>query len=91
MNALKNPLEPLHGETYSEQKVRFKQALGIIEPHMDRSYSGPTLRRFPRTASQVRNIKQVGVVDWEVLRYWAKEYVPAEILPVAWAAKETAV
>lgn len=90
MNALKKELEAQHGESYSAQKERFEQALKFIEPFMDRFYSGATLRRFPRTASQVRNIKQTGVVDWEVLRYWAEEFVPAEIMPQAWKAKEMA-
>lgn len=90
MKALKHPLEPIHGETYSEQKQRFKKALEHIEPHMDRFYSAATLRRFARTPSQVRNIKQIGVVDWEVLRYWAEEYVPAEIMPAAWQVKQVA-
>lgn len=88
MNALKSPLQPIHGETYSEQKQRFKKALEFVGPYMDHFYSAATLRRFARTASQVRNIKQIGCVDWEVLRYWAEEYVPAEIIPQAWKAKE---
>lgn len=88
MNPLKHPLEALHGETYSEQKQRFKKALDVVSPHMDRAYSKPTLRRFPRTASQVRNVKQTGVVDWEVLRFWANEYMPSEIVPTAWKPKE---
>lgn len=90
MNPLKKPLEPLHGETTKEQKARFKQALAFVEPYMDRFYSAATLRRFARTPSHVRNVKQVGVVDWPVLRYWAEEYVPSEIIPKVWAAKELA-
>lgn len=87
MNALKSPLEPLHGETYSEQKQRFEKALAFVAPHMDYHYSAATLRRFPRTASQVRNVKQCGCVDWPVLHYWADEYVPTEIMPQAWKTK----
>lgn len=88
MNPLKTALEPVHGESYKEQKQRFKKALEFVEPHMDRFYSGPTLRRFARTPSHVRNVKQVGIVDWEVLEYWAREYVPAEIMPQAWKAEQ---
>jgi hypothetical protein len=88
MNPLKHPLEALHGETVSEQKLRFKKALAVIEPHMDRFYSCATIRRIPRTKSHVRNVKQVGVVDWEVLRYWAQEYLPLDMTPSAWKEKE---
>lgn len=90
MKALKTPLEPVHGETYSEQKQRFKKALEFVAPYMDHYYSAPTLRKIPRNASHVRNVKQVGTVDWEVLRYWAEEYVPTEIMPQAWKSKELA-
>lgn len=88
MKVTELPLEALPGERYGFQKQRFRVALGYVAPHMDRFYSGGTLRRFARTPSHVRNIKQAGVVDWEVLRYWANEYLPPALLPQAWLEKE---
>lgn len=84
MKATEQPLAPVSGESYSAQKQRFKEALGIVTPHMDYFYSSATLRRFARTPSQVRNIKQWGTVDWEVLRYWVQEYLPSHLLPESW-------
>ncbi|RPD45470.1 hypothetical protein DNI29_19000 [Hymenobacter sediminis] len=73
-------LEKIPGETRSEEKTRFKAALNEVVPFMDRFYSGSTLRRFPnRSASHVRNIKQWGVVDWDVLKYWREEYLPQPV------------
>lgn len=80
-------LGPIAGESYSAQKQRFIEALAFVAPFMDYFYSGPTLRRFPRTASQVRNVKQWGSVDWDVLNYWIEEYVPADLMPEAWKTK----
>jgi hypothetical protein len=87
MKATEHPLAPLAGESYSAQKQRFKEALDVVVPHMDYFYSRPTLRRFKRTPFQVRNVKQWGSVDWEVLAYWVQEYLPAEMLPEAWNAE----
>lgn len=84
MKATEFPLSPIAGESYSSQKQRFMSALELVAPHMDYFYSGATLRRFTRTPSQVRNIKQYGSVDWEVLAYWAEEYMPANVFPEAW-------
>jgi len=60
------------------------KVLEVVSPYMDYFYSAPTLRRFKRTPSQVRNIKQYGSVDWEVIAYWVEEYMPAHIIPEAW-------
>lgn len=87
MKATEQPLAPVAGESYSAQKQRFKEALGVVVPFMDYFYSRATLRRFNRTPFQVRNVKQWGSVDWEVLAYWVKEYLPAEKLPEAWKAE----
>jgi hypothetical protein len=90
MEIEKMPLRAQPGEMYGAQKQRFVLALAVVAQFMDRFYSGPTLRRFVLTPSQVRNIKQCGVVNWEVLEYWANEYVPATQLPEAWATPVTA-
>ena len=87
MKATELALTPIKGESYSTQKQRFKDALAVVAPHMDYFYSGATLRRFVRTPSQVRNIKQWGSVDWEVLTYWIEEYLPAELTPETWRNK----
>ena len=86
MEISKITLRPQPGEMYSAQKQRFMLVLEQVTPFMDRFYSSATLRRFALTPSQVRNIKQCGVVNWEVLAYWANEYMPAATLPEAWAA-----
>lgn len=87
MKATEHALGPIAGESYSAQKQRFIEALAIVSPHMDYFYSSATLRRFTRTPSQVRNIKQWGSVDWEVLTYWVEEYLPADLTPEAWKTK----
>lgn len=84
MDATQLMLKPILGEPYSIQKQRFKAVLAVVIPYMDYFYSGATLRRFARTPSQVRNIKQWGAVDWEVLTYWIEEYLPPELTPKAW-------
>ena len=87
MKATEQALGPIVGESYSAQKQRFIEALAYVSPHMDYFYSSATLRRFTRTPSQVRNVKQWGSVDWEILKYWADEYLPSELVPEAWKTK----
>ncbi|TGE29705.1 hypothetical protein [Hymenobacter metallicola] len=71
--------ERLPEESYSEQKIRFQKALNEVIPHMDKYYSQQTARKFPaRNRVHIRAVKQTGVVDWPVLKYWYSEYMPVE-------------
>lgn len=72
--------ERLPDESYSAQKDRFQRALDQVVPHMDKYYSGQTARKFPTlTRVHIRQVKQVGVVDWPVLKYWWAEYMPVTV------------
>lgn len=76
--------ERLPGESYGAQKKRFKEALAVVVPLMDKYFSEPTARKFPLLdRNHIRVVKQRGVVDWPVLEYWYKEYMPAGVLQAA--------
>lgn len=67
----------LPGESYSDQKKRFKQALNVVIPKMDKYFSESTARRFPEfDRVHIRTVKQRGAVNWPVLKYWYEEYMP---------------
>jgi hypothetical protein len=69
--------ERLSGESYSDQKKRFKEALKAVVPKMDKYFSGPTARKFKQfDRAHIRVVKQKGVVNWQVLKYWYEEYMP---------------
>lgn len=74
----------LPGESYSDQKKRFQEALDVVVPKMDKYFSGPTARKFPTLSRMhIRIVKQRGAVNWDVLRYWYEEYLPDELLVAA--------
>jgi hypothetical protein len=74
----------LPGESYSDQKKRFQEALDVIVPHMDKYFSGPTARKFKHLSRvHIRTVKQRGAVNWDVLKYWYEEYLPKTELAVA--------
>lgn len=72
--------EKIPGETRTEEKERFKRILSEVVPYMDHYYSAMTKRRFPnRNLSHIRNVKQWGVVDWDVLKFWHEEFIPQPV------------
>lgn len=73
--------ERLPGESYSEQKKRFKTALDVVTPRMDKYFSQQTVRKFPLLdRTHIRVVKQRGVINWPVLKYWYEEYMPETML-----------
>ena len=69
----------LPGETYSQSKERFETILKMVSPHMDKYYSSDTLRNVKGSdRTQIRNVKQRGVVAWPILEYWYNTYMPKE-------------
>lgn len=84
MESNKVIFQRLPGESYGDQKKRFKKALSQVVPKMDKYFFGPTARKFPHLdRAHIRVVKQRGAVDWPVLEYWYNEYMPSEALQVA--------
>lgn len=81
MKKTKVIFERLVGESYSDQKIRFKEALSQVVTKMDKYYSEQTARKFPLADRvHIRNVKQRAVVDWDILKYWWGEYMAEEAL-----------
>ena len=73
-------LRKIQGETVREEKQRFKDALSEVVPYMDYFYGRLTARKFPnRELSHIRNVRQRGIIDWDVLEYWFEEFIPQTV------------